>query len=38
LEEIPSDVRRQAAKLVTRLARAAAARVDTSGGTCCSVS
>jgi MarR family transcriptional regulator, 2-MHQ and catechol-resistance regulon repressor len=37
LEEIPSDVRRQAAKLVTRLARAAAARVDTSGGTCCSV-
>lgn len=38
LEDFDPEVRRAAARLVARLARAAAARVDTSGGTCCSVS
>jgi MarR family transcriptional regulator, 2-MHQ and catechol-resistance regulon repressor len=38
LEEFEPEVRQAAARMVTRLARAAAARVDTSGGTCCSVS
>jgi MarR family transcriptional regulator, 2-MHQ and catechol-resistance regulon repressor len=38
LEEFDPEVRRTAARMVARLARAAAARVDTSGGTCCSVS
>jgi DNA-binding MarR family transcriptional regulator len=30
-------VRREMTRLITRLARAAAARVDTTGGTCCSI-
>jgi MarR family transcriptional regulator, 2-MHQ and catechol-resistance regulon repressor len=38
LEEFDPEVRRAAARMITRLVRAAAARVDTSGGTCCSVS
>ena len=36
LEDFDPEVRRAAAALIERLARAAAARVDTSGGTCCS--
>jgi MarR family transcriptional regulator, 2-MHQ and catechol-resistance regulon repressor len=31
------ETRRAAARLVERLARAASARIDTSGGTCCSI-
>jgi MarR family transcriptional regulator, 2-MHQ and catechol-resistance regulon repressor len=37
LEEVPPEVRRAAAELVGRLATAAASRVDTRGGSCCSV-
>lgn len=37
LEDFEPEVRRAAATLIARLAHAAAARVDTSGGTCCSV-
>jgi MarR family transcriptional regulator, 2-MHQ and catechol-resistance regulon repressor len=36
LEEVDAPVRRAAARLVATLARAAASRVDTTGGTCCS--
>lgn len=36
LEDFEPEVRRAAARLIGRLARAAAARVNTSGGTCCS--
>jgi MarR family 2-MHQ and catechol resistance regulon transcriptional repressor len=36
LEDFAPEVRQAAARLIGRLARAAAARVDTSGGTCCS--
>jgi MarR family transcriptional regulator, 2-MHQ and catechol-resistance regulon repressor len=36
IEDLDPEVRRGAARLIGRLARAAAARVDTSGGTCCS--
>lgn len=37
LEDFDPEVRRAAARLIGRLARAAAARVDTTGGTCCSM-
>lgn len=37
LEEFEPEVRREAVRLMGRLTRAAAARVDTTGGTCCSV-
>jgi DNA-binding MarR family transcriptional regulator len=37
LEDFEPEVRRAASKLIARLAHAAAARVDTTGGTCCSV-
>jgi MarR family transcriptional regulator, 2-MHQ and catechol-resistance regulon repressor len=37
LQGVPPEVRRGAAELVARLAAAAAARVDTSGGSCCSL-
>lgn len=37
LQDFDPEVREAAARLVARLARAAAARVDTSGGTCCAV-
>jgi MarR family transcriptional regulator, 2-MHQ and catechol-resistance regulon repressor len=36
LEDFEPDVRRAAARLIERLARAAAARIDTTGGSCCS--
>jgi MarR family transcriptional regulator, 2-MHQ and catechol-resistance regulon repressor len=36
LEDFEPEVRKGAARLIQRLARAASARVDTSGGTCCS--
>jgi MarR family transcriptional regulator, 2-MHQ and catechol-resistance regulon repressor len=35
--EFEPGVRREMTRLITRLARSAAARVDTSGGTCCSI-
>lgn len=38
LEDFDPEVRQAAARLIARLARAAAARVDTSGGTCCTIS
>jgi MarR family 2-MHQ and catechol resistance regulon transcriptional repressor len=37
LQEFDPEVRQAMARLIARLARAAAARVDTSGGTCCRV-
>jgi MarR family transcriptional regulator, 2-MHQ and catechol-resistance regulon repressor len=37
LEDFEPEVRRAAARLIGRLARAEAERVDTSGGSCCSV-
>ncbi len=37
LAEFDPEVRQAMARLVARLARAAAARVDTSGGTCCRI-
>ena len=37
LAEFPSEVRRSMAKLIGQLARAAADRVDVSGGTCCTI-
>jgi MarR family transcriptional regulator, 2-MHQ and catechol-resistance regulon repressor len=37
LAEFEPAVRREMARLIARLARAAAARVDTTGGTCCSI-
>jgi MarR family transcriptional regulator, 2-MHQ and catechol-resistance regulon repressor len=37
LAEFEPAVRREMTRLISRLARAAAARVDTSGGTCCSI-
>jgi MarR family 2-MHQ and catechol resistance regulon transcriptional repressor len=37
LVEFEPAVRREMTRLISRLARAAAARVDTSGGTCCSI-
>ncbi len=37
LEDFDPSVREAAARLVARLANAAAARVDTSNGTCCSI-
>lgn len=35
LEDVPPEVRKAAARLVSRLAHAAAARVNTTGGSCC---
>jgi len=35
--EFEPAVRREMARLISRLARAAAARIDTSGGTCSSI-
>ena len=37
LAEFEPAVRREMTRLITRLSRAAAARIDTSGGTCCSI-
>ncbi|HEY0971495.1 MAG TPA: MarR family transcriptional regulator [Gemmatimonadales bacterium] len=37
LEDVEPEVRQAAARLVGQLARVAAARVDTTGGTCCSI-
>jgi MarR family transcriptional regulator, 2-MHQ and catechol-resistance regulon repressor len=37
LAEFPSEVRQSMTKLIGQLARAAAARVDSSGGTCCTI-
>lgn len=37
LEDVEPEVLQAAARLVGQLARAAAARVDTTGGTCCSI-
>jgi MarR family transcriptional regulator, 2-MHQ and catechol-resistance regulon repressor len=37
LAEFPSEVRQAMARLIGQLARAAAARVDSSGGTCCTI-
>ncbi|MEX2582705.1 MAG: MarR family transcriptional regulator [Gemmatimonadota bacterium] len=37
LSEFEPAVRREMTRLINRLARAAAARIDTTGGTCCSI-
>jgi DNA-binding MarR family transcriptional regulator len=37
LAEFPSEVRQSMTRLIGQLARAAAARVDSSGGTCCTI-
>lgn len=37
LAEFPSDVRQSMTTLIGQLARAAAARIDSSGGTCCTI-
>ena len=37
LAEFPSEVRQSMTRLIGQLARAAAARIDSSGGTCCTI-
>lgn len=37
MEDVDPETRRAAARLVARIAEAAAARIDASGGTCCTV-